>query len=193
MASKSQLKHGFKTEAEGIASRLRAELNIHPCAPLDAYKLAKHLNVAVYKSFELIQSIESINELSGNNGQDCGWSALTMITKAGNQIIIHNEYNTPQRQQSDLMHELAHIICGHKREKREYTFQLPFGMHEYNEIHEEEAKWLGATLQLSKPCLYWGKKYKNDFQLIADYYNCSLEMVTYRMNVTKIGLYKNTN
>ena len=182
MASKSQLKHGFKTEAEGIASRLRAELNIHPCAPLDAYKLAKHLNVAVYKSFEFIQSIESINELSGNNGQDCGWSALTMITKAGNQIIIHNEYNTPQRQQSDLMHELAHIICGHKREKREY-----------NEIHEEEAKWLGATLQLSKPCLYWGKKYKNDFQLIADYYNCSLEMVTYRMNVTKIGLYKNTN
>ena len=162
MASKSQLKHGFKTEAEGIASRLRAELNIHPCAPLDAYKLAKHLNVAVYKSFEFIQSIESINELSGNNGQDCGWSALTMITKAGNQIIIHNEYNTPQRQQSDLMHELAHIICGHKREKREYTFQLPFGMHEYNEIHEEEAKWLGATLQLSKPCLYWGKKYKND-------------------------------
>lgn len=193
MASKSLLKRGFKTEAERIALRLRAELNIHACAPLDAFKLARHLNVAVYKSFEFIQNIESITELSGNNGQDCGWSALTMITKAGNQIIIHNEYNTPQRQQSDLMHELAHIICRHKHEEREYSFSLPFGMHEYNEIHEEEAKWLGATLQLPKPCLYWGKKHKSDFQSIADYYNCSLEMVTYRMNITKISKYNKAN
>lgn len=85
------------------------------------------------------------------------------------------------------MHELAHIICGHKHEVSDYGFNIPIGMREYNEIHEEEAKWLGATLQLSKPCLLWARKYNKSNEEVAKIFNCSVEMVIYRMRVTNIG------
>jgi len=83
LATKSILKRGFKANAEKLAKQYRENLNIHPCAPLCAFKLAEHLQVPVFSATEFLKLSDEINLLSGTNGSDCGWSALTMLTKAG--------------------------------------------------------------------------------------------------------------
>ena len=183
MAKKNVFKRGFKADAERLAKQYREELKIHPCAPLCAFKLALYLKIPVFKATEFLSSAADIELLSDN----CEWSALTMTTKAGNRIIIHNEFHSEVRQQSNIMHELAHAICNHQHNQNEYDFDIPFGMREFNEVQEEEAKYLGATLQLATPCLLWANKRKLSYEEIAGHFNASQEMVIYRLNITGIN------
>jgi Zn-dependent peptidase ImmA (M78 family) len=189
-AEKVKLKRGFKANAERLADKFRADLNIHACAPLCAFRLAEHLGVAVYSATEIDDSQSSFDVLSGSNGKECEWSALTMKTKAGNTIIIYNPFHSTARQQSDVMHELAHVICEHERNDTNNQIILPVGLRSYNPEQEEEAKCLGSTLQLSKPCLLWSKKRNMSNSDIASHFNASLSMVTYRMNITGLSKIK---
>ena len=186
LATKNILKRGFKAKAEKLAIQYRESLNIHSCDPLCAIKLAEHLKISVYDATEFITKPSEINLLSGANGKDCEWSALTMTSKVGNRIIIYNPFHSVARQQSDLMHELAHIICKHEIHQVETDFEIPFGMRDYDEEQEKEAEWLGSTLQLTKPCLLWARKRNMATIEIAAHFNASVEMVTYRMNITGI-------
>jgi Zn-dependent peptidase ImmA (M78 family) len=187
LATKCILKRGFKAQAERLAKQYREDLKIHPCAPLCAFKLAEHLQIPVYPATLFLTEEKDIIQLSSSNGVNCGWSALTMIAKSGNQIIIHNPFHSPVRQQSDMMHELAHIICKHEHSQKAYDFVIPFGMREFDEIKEEEAICLGSTLQLATPCLLWANKRNMTNEAIASHFNASIEMVTYRMNTSGIG------
>ena len=60
--------------------------------------------------------------------------------------ILHNDYHHPFRQNSNIAHELAHIILGHPLTK---AIKLD-GQREFDTTVEEEAKWLGAALLLPK-------------------------------------------
>jgi len=187
LATKVTLKRGFKAKAERLAKEYREQLNIHPCDPLSAFKLADHLSIPYYKATDFLSSPEHINLLSGVNGNACEWSALTMTTQAGNRIIIHNHYHSEVRQQSDVMHELAHIICEHEHKAPTHNNDLPFGMRNYDAEQEEEAKCLGSTLQLAKPGLLWARKRNMSYGDISEYFNASVDMVKYRMNITGIA------
>lgn len=187
MASKTTLKRGFKANAERLANQYRKEMGIHPCNPLCAFKLAEHLKVPIYKASEFLTSVEEQKKLAGIETDDSGWSALTMLTKEGNQIIIHNDFHNPARQQSNIMHEIAHIVCDHKIESVNYPFAIPLGMRDFNKALEDEAIYLGATLQLSKPCLLWSLKRKFSIQDISQEYNASEEMVRFRLNTTGLS------
>jgi Zn-dependent peptidase ImmA (M78 family) len=187
LATKITLKRGFKANAERLAKEYREKLNIHPCAALCAFKLADHLGIEVCKATEFVNSAEHVKLLSGASGQKCEWSALTMVPASGKQIIIHNQFHSEARQQSDIMHELAHIICGHKHTPKEHDFELPIGLRSYDPVKEEEAKCLGATLQLATPCLLWATKRNMTHEEISNYFNSSIDMVKYRMNMTGIA------
>ncbi len=110
-----------------------------------------------------------------------------MPTKITERIIIYNPFHSTARQQSDMMHELAHIICKHERKADEYDSELPVGLREYDKEKEEEAKCLGSTLQLSTPCLLWANKRSMSVEEIAEYFNASKDMVIYRRNMTGIA------
>lgn len=183
MAHKDILKWGFKASAERTAIEYRKKLSIEPWEPLCAIKLAEHLEVTIYAATEFLSRSDEIRRLSGID-EDCGWSAMTIVTKAGNQIIINNPYNTPARQQSDIMHELAHIICNHKQSFSDYDFEIPLGMRHFDEMQEEEAKCLGSTLQITRPGLLWALKRKYSISEIADHFNSSVEMATYRIRMS---------
>lgn len=184
MAKKELLRRGFKAEAERIAIKYREELGIHACAPLCAFDLAKYLKISIHPITDFNIGEELPETITGNNPE---WSALTFATERGNQIIIHNSFHSIARQQSNIMHEIAHILCKHKRSQEKYDFDIPWGMHEYDETQEEEAKCLGATLQLAKPGLLWARNRRMTIEEIATYFNASTEMVQYRRNM--IGIY----
>jgi Zn-dependent peptidase ImmA (M78 family) len=187
LASQSILKRGFKTKAEKVATECREKLNIHPCAPICAFKLAKHLNVDIYNATDFLKEEDEIKKLSGEDCEEYGWSALTMMTKMGNRIIIHNDFHTPARQQSNIMHEIAHILCDHKIKEQNHGFNIPLGMRDFDKLQEEEAIHLGATLQLSRPCLLWAKKRNMTSNQIASHFNASVEMVNFRMSTTGVN------
>jgi Zn-dependent peptidase ImmA (M78 family) len=187
VAGKILLKRGFKSEAERSALSYRVNLKIHPCGFLCAFKLAAHLDIPIYKATDFVISQEEIQILKGSNGKKGEWSALTMGTNAGHTIIIYNPFHSEVRQQSDIMHELAHLILKHKHSSINFDQELPIGMRSYNKIMEEEAKVLGSTLQLPTPCLLWSIKKGMNEEEISSYYNASLDMVTYRLNVTGVA------
>lgn len=183
-----KLRHGFKAEAERMSIKLREDMGIHPCEKLCAFKLAEHLNLKLIKATDLVSDAKSISLLEGTNGYKNEWSALTMLNNNGKRIILYNPFNSEVRQQSDLMHEIAHVLCKHELSSEGHDFQVPFGMREYNPIQEEEAKCLGASLQLPKPSLFWARKRNLTNEQISQEFNASIEMVRYRMVMT--GIYK---
>ncbi len=183
MAGKDILKHGFKAKAERLSAEFRTKMSIHPCAPLCAFKLAEYLNIPIYSATEFLSLPDEIEKLSD---ESFGWSALTMVTSADNRIIIHNPYHSQARQQSDIMHELAHVICEHKQSLDNYNFKIPLGMRHFDELQEEEAICLGSTLQITRPGLQWALKRNYTVEQIANHFNSSVEMATYRLRISGV-------
>ncbi|MDB5151102.1 MAG: ImmA/IrrE family metallo-endopeptidase, partial [Mucilaginibacter sp.] len=183
MAGKELLKRGFKAKCERLALDYRSKLSIHVCNPLCAFKLAEYLNIPIYRATEFLTSPIEKEKLANDN---FGWSALTMVTSSGNRIIIINPYHSDARQQSDIMHELAHVICGHKQSFSNYDFEIPLGMRHFDEIQEEEAICLGSTLQITRPGLLWALKRNYTVEQISSYFNSSIEMAKYRMQISGV-------
>ncbi|OLY95705.1 protein of unknown function [Cnuella takakiae] len=183
MASKSFLKRGFKAEAERIAERCREEVGVSKFDPLDAFALARHLDIPVISLDELDDFPEKhLNKLR----QPSKFSAIWMPNEDGDKIIIHNTRHSAKRQQSNLMHELAHIIRNHEVPEDIARLCLLLNLHYYNKEQEEEAKYLGGCLQISRAGLQWALKRNFTREEIADHFNASIEMVVYRLNTTGV-------
>ena len=182
-----KLRRGFKAEAERISLGLRNEMGLNKYSPLDAFELSKHLGISIYTPQELGLEEELIKILTGPSS---GWSAFTLINKRGKKVIVHNDKHHIHRQQSNIMHELSHIICKHATdaESGNYSnYTLPTYMREYNEDQESEATYLGSCLQLPRECLLWaiGSQGMNKKQ-ISNHFFASVDMVTFRINSTGI-------
>jgi hypothetical protein len=182
----SLLPRGFKANAERTALGFRKTLELEPHAPLCGFKLAEHLKIPVFPATEIFPEQTNLDELVGTKNKDKGWSALTMKTAKNNTIIIHNHLHAPTRQQSNLMHELAHVICKHEQPATHKNIALPFFMREYDKQQEEEANYLGSVLQITREGLIWTLKKRMEISEIAEYFNASTAMVTLRINSTGV-------
>jgi Zn-dependent peptidase ImmA (M78 family) len=183
VAGRELIKWGFKAKCERLAADYRSKLSIHVCEPLCAFKLAEHLKIPIYNATEFLNTPSDKEKLSND---DFGWSALTMVTSAGNRIIIINSFHSEARQQSDIMHELAHVICEHKQSFSDYDFEIPLGMRHFDETQEEEAICLGSTLQITRPGLLWALKRNYTVEQISNYFNSSIEMAKYRIQISGV-------
>ncbi len=186
MAKTSLLPWGFKAKAEKIAIEFREKLELKKHDPLCGLILAEHLSIPVYSPEEFLPPGTDMNDLVGSKSKDNGWSALTMITGTNKKIIIHNHLHAPTRTQSNLMHELAHVICDHKHPETQRNIALPFFMRDYDKQHEEEANYLGSTLQITREGLLWALKKRMEIAEIAEHYNASEKMVNLRINATGV-------
>lgn len=183
---KIKYKNGFKKWADEIAIDTRKQLGLYPSSPLCAFKLCKHLNIPIFEPSQVEGlSTEHLNELLGNGSSH--WSALTIPLPLDKYLIIHNPTHSEARQQSNLMHEIAHILCKHTIPEEKRKTKLSGFLRNLDMDQENEAEWLGACLQLPRPALLYSLK-KGMTQLeIAEYYNCSIEMVRYRTNITGVN------
>lgn len=185
MAKNNNLKRGFKAKAERLSKMLRQDLGLEYYQPLCGFELAKYLDIDVLSPESLGLKDNQLDALMGTTKESSGWSALTMTNQENRKVIIHNSRSSPARQQSDLMHELAHIICKHEIEVPKGVV-LPSYMRYYDESQEAEAEYLGAALQLPRECLVWALKKGMSRQDIAKNYTASLEMVRFRINSTGV-------
>jgi hypothetical protein len=181
VAKTSLLPWGFKAKAEKIAIEFREKLELKNHDPLCGLILAEHLSIPVYSPEEFLPPGTDMNDLVGSKSKDNGWSALT-----NKKIIIHNHLHAPTRTQSNLMHELAHVICDHKHPETQRNIALPFFMRDYDKQHEEEANYLGSTLQITREGLLWALKKRMEIAEIAEHCNASEKMVNLRINATGV-------
>ena len=191
MPSKSVLKRGFKAEAERLSEKYRQELGISKFDPLDAFALAAHLDIPIFSVNEIFAANLSSPYRTQLNDTS-KFSAVWMLNKMGKKIIIHNDNHSSKRQQSNIMHELAHIIQKHEIPLEAAKLCHLFNLHYFNKEHEQEAKYLGACLQITRPGLQWALKRNYSPEEISDHFNASIEMVKFRLNASGVLIQRNS-
>jgi Zn-dependent peptidase ImmA (M78 family) len=183
------MKRGFKKWAEQKSEDLRKELGLVPSSPLKAATLATHLNIEVLNPAEIPHIDNRILDQLLREDK-ASWSALTLHVD-GRYLIIHNSSHAPTRIESDLMHEIAHCVCGHQPAQIVMLPGLDFPLRSYNDDQEEEAKWFGGCLQIPRcalvGCAYNGMKNNQ----IATAYFASVSLIRFRRNVTGVDLQVN--
>ena len=175
-------RRGFKTECEKYSNLYRKRLGLKSFNPLPAADLATYLEIKIICP----------SNIPGMNGSllkkiqvKDDWSAITIQTETG-IVIIHNDCHSKARQESDIMHELAHVICQHPFDGIKINHAGNINLRSYVEEYEKEAEWLGATLQLSREALIWALKRKMDYQKIMEHFSASEQMIRFRLNTSGV-------
>lgn len=180
------MKWGFKTWAEKQAEHWRREVNLQPWEPLPSATLADRLKVKIIcprQVEDLGQQLQDL--LLGERATE--WSAVT-IGIDSRHLVIENSSHHANRREATRMHEMAHIICGHKATGFQKIEGLGVLMRGYDKDQEDEADWLGRCLHLPKPLLGWclNRNYTHD--QISSHCTASLDLVRLRLNTSGVLL-----
>lgn len=178
------MRRGFKTECEQISVEFRSALSLRPFDRLPAHELANHIGA-------LVVSPEHVPGLSASDVRQLliednrGWSAVTVFVEDVAAVVCNSTHSAP-RTESNIMHELAHVILGHEPQRFVRLPGTPFVLREYPEGNEEEAEWLGATLQIPREGLVPLVAQGVSNQQLALRFGASMEMVRFRRNITGV-------
>ena len=174
------MRRGFKAEAERLAASVRREMGKRPSAHVDAVDLARHAGAEVRRADELtsLAKLEELDEL-----QPGAFSACT-FTIGGRHIVVYSPLATPGRTQSDIAHEVAHLLLKHSVKTVETIAGVSFFTCDADE--EQEANWLAGCLLLPRPLLLQAARRGMDSAGIAETYNVSEPMAAYRLRTTGV-------
>jgi Zn-dependent peptidase ImmA (M78 family) len=178
------LRRGFLAEAERHAARIRSELGQAPASTLSIEAVAEHLGTRVIAADELID-ISRLQELE--RIQAFAFSACTFDFD-GTKVVIFNPIRSAERRQSDIGHEISHIILGHELSALRTIAGTPFRTCEPDQ--EEEATNLAGTLLLPRPLLLSATRRGLGVEQIAQQYGVTVDMARFRLNRT--GVVKQT-
>jgi IrrE N-terminal-like domain len=178
------VRRGFKAEAERLATRLRGELGTPSEARIDVDQLAAHLGVSVRSADELVprSELERLDEL-----QPGCFSAATFHLPDGSVSAVTNPMNRSNgRRDSDLAHELAHVILKHTPSQVDRLGDLTF--FDCNPEQEEEANWLAGCLLLPRLLLLNSARQGLTPEQVAENNAVSIEMARFRLNTSGVYL-----
>jgi Zn-dependent peptidase ImmA (M78 family) len=180
------MERGFKAKCENIAIQVREELGLQKYAPLDPHALAKHFGVLVWTPYDVEGlSQGALNALLKNDRDS--WSAVT-ISYSGLDLVIYNPTHPKSRQSSDIMHELAHLILGHKPDEMMLLLEgQQIILREYNQELEDEAIWLCGCLLLPRGALLRIGKNSMSIGDVCKQYGVSDDLFIFRMNMTGVN------
>ncbi len=180
------MRQGFKAQAEKIALRQRQLLGLPNEAPLSPFQLAEQMEVTVLGPRDVPDlPVSVITQLLSVDPES--WSATTIV-RNDCTLIIHNTKHSIRRQHSNLMHELAHILCNHRPSQLILSKDLPFALRSYDAEQEEEATWLGACLQIPRDALLWAILQGMDNSQICARFVASPALVQYRRQTTGVDI-----
>lgn len=179
-------RRGFKTWCETVAAQQRRDLNVAPTDPLDPLRVAKALGVAV-AYIEQLPTIDTATREYLTQHDPDAWSAVT-VGNGKRHLIVLNSAHPTTRQQNSLMHELAHLIIGHKPARLDITPDGMMVLSTYNKDNEEEANWLAAALLLPREALLSARKRGLSDEDAAAHYGCSVKLFQFRINTTGVDV-----
>ena len=174
------MRRGFKTEAERRAEAIRKQMGRRLRDPVDAIQIARHLGAEVHPADELnsLAKLQALEEL-----QPGAFSACT-FSLGDRHVIIYNPLGSPARRQSDVAHEAAHILLGHKVKEVQRIGGLSFFTCDPDE--EQEANWQAGCLLLPRSLLLSAAKKGLDAAGIAESFGVSESMAGFRLRTTGV-------
>jgi Zn-dependent peptidase ImmA (M78 family) len=113
------------------------------------------------------------------------WSAF-VLRERENFLVVYNPVHSPARINSDVAHELSHIMLGHELTTAEQTEDGLLLIGNYNKDQEDEANWLAGTLLLPRPALLWMRRRQLTDIAAAAHFHVSSEMLTWRVRMTGV-------
>ncbi len=161
------MRRGFKAEAERTAQRTRSGMGLRPAEPMDSLELAKHAGAEVRSADQLVTA----------------FSACT-FTIGDRRVIVYSPLASPGRRQSDIAHEVAHILLSHAVQQVQQVGGLCFFTCDPEE--EQEANWLAGCLLLPRQLLYQAARRGLDAADIAERYGVSEQMAAFRLRTTGV-------
>ena len=104
------MRRGFKAEAERRALEVRHEMGKPPHEGLDAVERASISVRRSGRADELTtrEKLEELEALRPGAFSACTWKAR------GQHVIVYSPLCSPGRDQSDIAHEVAHLLLGHE-------------------------------------------------------------------------------
>jgi Zn-dependent peptidase ImmA (M78 family) len=180
----AELERGFKSWTEQIALSVRREMGLSCSAPLPAVDLARHLDVLVWSPHDVPGLPPEVLDQLLNRDPD-GWSAVSCYI-GGEALIIYNPRHSTGRMNSDLAHELAHILLEHDPSKIVLSQDGSIAMRSFNDKQEEEANWLGWCLLLPRDALVHIVKSSMQMQIAAAKYCVSEQLLEFRLRMTGV-------
>lgn len=176
-------KRGFKAWCERVAVEKRAEFGLRPVDPLNPMKLAESLGIKIWTPEDVPGlSVECVRVLLQDDPDS--WSAVT-LRLTGADLIIVNSSHSPARQNSNLMHELAHILLSHTPTRVDVTEDQHLLLRTHDGGQEEEASWLAGCLLLPRPALLAIMRV-GVTQDAARRFGVSFDMLAYRIRVAGV-------
>nr|WP_246481430.1 ImmA/IrrE family metallo-endopeptidase [Amycolatopsis umgeniensis] len=116
--------------------------------------------------------------------QAFAFSAATFEIEQRKIIVVSPLRNTG-RQNSDIAHELAHVMLKHDLSEIREVDGMPFRTCKPDE--EEEATAFGGTLLLPRPLLLSAARRQASIEQIANQYDVTVEMARFRYNTTGVA------
>jgi Zn-dependent peptidase ImmA (M78 family) len=175
------VRRGFPAAAERHAARVREELGLGPADQVAIPEVAGRLGVGRVAADELID-LARLQELE--RIQAFAFSACTFDIN-GAKVVVFNPLRTLERTQSDVAHELSHVILAHELSEVRIVAGMPFRTCRPDQ--EEEATNLGGTLLLPRPLLLKAARRGLSVEQIAQQYGVTIDMARFRWNKTGVA------
>lgn len=183
----TEFRRGFKTWCEKTALGFRRDLRIEIFSALDPRDLARHLDILVWTPHDVARhgdlSKDHLDQLLQHDPSS--WSAVTLMLPA-KKVVILNSDHAPVRQNSDLMHELAHLILEHEPARVDMTPDRRMILDTYDKLQEAEANWLGGALLVPRDALLQVLSRNRCNEEAASHFNVSIQMINWRRRMTGI-------
>jgi IrrE N-terminal-like domain len=179
-------RRGFKSWCEETAVKVRTHQGLAPTDALSPFVLARELRVRVIEPAALTELPEDVRRRLLGQHSDC-WSAITIPGKR-RPLVVYNPAHSAARQNSDLMHELAHIFLGHKPTMLFLDPSADLALRTHDNAQEEEANWFAGCLLLPREVLLHIKAIGLSDESACRQYGVSAKMLVYRMNVSGVNL-----
>ncbi len=176
------LQRGFKAEAERLAKDIWSAMRLTPSDCMDAVDLAKHVGCVV-RSADALVDIAKLKELK--RIQDDAFFACTFKLPGDRHAIVFNPLMPDTRRNSDVAHEVAHIVLDHRLSRLERLGNVAFLS--CDKQQEEEAAWLSGCLLLPRFALSHDVTKRMASKTIAENRVLSNDMVDYRVRVTGVA------
>jgi len=177
---------GFKSWCENIALGLRRELGLNKTDPLSPQALATYFEVRLWTPRQ-IQGLsrQALNILLTTERES--WSAITISYNGLDAIIYNPTHSAGRRQSSDIMHELSHIIIGHKPSTVLLSPDGVLALRAFDQKQEDEANWLSGCLLLPRSVLLFIMQSGMNQKEACRHYQVSDDLLTYRLNITGVA------
>ena len=178
-------KRGFKSWCDQTAEAVRRQRGMSPWEPLSASSLAEDLRAVVITPRDLpTLSPDTCDRLLSDHNDV--WSAITISSDP--PLIVYNPQHSPGRQNSDLMHEIAHLLLAHEPGTVYIDPKSKLVLRHYDREQEEQANWLSGCLLLPRAALMKIKQCRWSADEVCRKYLVSAKMLTYRMNTSGVNI-----